>query len=226
MIVRLLIASTNPGKIREIRQIFADNPLGITFTDLTEHPALPPVEETGRTFLANACLKACTYARALGEWALADDSGLAVDALQGQPGVHSARWAVLHNTGRGDAANNATLLAQLTDTPDDRRTARFVCALALADPQGRVILTATDSVQGRILRHPRGAGGFGYDPLFLIDALGKTTAELPPDQKHQISHRGRALRRLRRLMDRSGMFYPNSPPPPSDFDRSRLNCCS
>jgi XTP/dITP diphosphohydrolase len=200
--VQLLIASTNPGKIREFREIGAAR---IALSDLTEHGHAPQVQETGRTFLANACLKASAYGKALNLWALADDSGLVVDALEGRPGVHSARWAAFNNAGAGDADNNALLLRQLAQIPDDRRTARFVCNLALADSQGRIILTAADSVEGRIIRAPRGENGFGYDPLFLIDALGKTTAQLPPDQKHRISHRGKALARLRALMVRVGL---------------------
>ena len=176
-------------------------------SDLTEHRPLPPVEETGHTFTANACLKAGAYARSLGMWTLADDSGLAVDALAGKPGVHSARWAEMNGSGRGDADNNALLLRQLARVPDDRRTARFVCALVLADPKGRIVLLASDSVEGRILHQPRGAGGFGYDPLFQIDVLGRTTAELPPEEKHRISHRGKALRRLKGLIDRAGLAH-------------------
>jgi len=129
-----------------------------------------------------------------------------VDALGGSPGVHSARWAQLHRAGGGDADNNALLLRQLDSVPDERRTARFVCALALADSGGRIILTARDTVEGRILRAPRGHNGFGYDPLFLIDSLGKTTAELSPDRKHAVSHRGKALPRMRELMGRTGVI--------------------
>jgi len=178
---------------------------GFEWSDLSRHPAFTPVEETGRTFLANACLKATGYARQFDTWALADDSGLEVDALDGAPGVSSARWAKLNEAGEGDAANNALLLKQLEDVPDERRTGRFVCVLALADPGGRIILTARDAVEGRILRSPRGSNGFGYDPLFYFESLGRTTAELSPDEKHAISHRGKALRRMRELMERSGL---------------------
>jgi XTP/dITP diphosphohydrolase len=198
--VHLLIGSTNAGKVREFRQMLGAG--GIEITDLTQHRKIPPVEETGQTFLANACLKAKAYAREFGVWALADDSGLSVDALEGKPGVHSARWAIMHGAGDGDEDNNILLLQQLGEIPRERRTARFVCALAVADPQGRIILTAGDSVEGRILCEPRGAGGFGYDPLFLVESLGRTTAELPAEEKHRISHRGKALRRLKGLMER------------------------
>jgi XTP/dITP diphosphohydrolase len=199
--LKILIASTNPGKIREFRQMFSDR-ADLQFTDLTAHPGLPVVEETGSTFLANACLKAGQYARMLHAWSLADDSGLAVDALDGRPGILSARWAASHQAGAGDSDNNALLLHQLAEIPAERRSARFVCSLALADPLGRVVLTAGDTVEGRILTEPRGSGGFGYDPLFLMESLGMTTAELPADQKHRISHRGKALRRLAALMGR------------------------
>src|SRR5205085_1807215 len=179
---------------------------GFEFGDLSHHPNFVPVEETGATFLENASLKAAGYARQFKTWALADDSGLEVDALGGKPGVHSARWAELNDAGRGDADNNALLLRQLKSVPDERRSARFVCVLALADPDGRIILTARDTVEGRILRSPRGDNGFGYDPLFLIDATGQTTAELSPTRKHAISHRGKALRRMRALMERAGLI--------------------
>jgi non-canonical purine NTP pyrophosphatase (RdgB/HAM1 family) len=196
----LLIATGNPGKAREFRDMLGGD--RFTWHDLSAFPEVRAVPETGDTFLANASLKAAGYAKATGLWALADDSGLAVDALDGKPGVFSARWAELTGTGKGDADNNRTLLQQLCEVPDERRGGRFVCALALADPQGRIVLTAQESVEGRILREPRGTGGFGYDPLFLIEELGKTTAELPAEEKHRISHRGKALRRLRTLMER------------------------
>jgi len=202
--LKLLVASTNPGKIREFREMLGGT--GIDYTDLTQYPASPAVEETGRTFRDNACLKASEYARRFKVWTLADDSGLVVDALEGRPGVHSARWAAMHEAGSGDAANNALLLRQLADVSDEHRTARFVCVLALSDPQGGIVMTAHGAVEGRILREPRGSNGFGYDPLFFIDAMGQTTAELSPEQKHGISHRGQALRRLRVLIQRVGIL--------------------
>lgn len=201
--MELLIATGNAGKAREFREMLgADR---FAWRDLSAYPPGDPVEETGRTFRANACLKASEYARRHGVWTLADDSGLEVDALGGSPGVLSARWAAVQGTGEGDADNNATLLRQLDAVPDDRRAARFVCVLALADPTGRITLTARDTVEGRVLREPRGRNGFGYDPLFYVEPLGRTTAELPPDEKHRISHRGKALRRLRELMARAGL---------------------
>ena len=201
---RLLIATSNAGKVREFREMLGD--AGFEYSDLSRHPGYVPVEETGATFLENASLKATGYARQFETWALADDSGLEVDVLGGAPGVHSARWAAMHKAGEGDAANNALLLRQLEAVPDERRTARFVCVLALADPGGGIILTARDTVEGRMLRSPRGSNGFGYDPLFLVEAMGRTTAELSPEDKHWISHRGKALRRLRALIDEMGLL--------------------
>jgi non-canonical purine NTP pyrophosphatase (RdgB/HAM1 family) len=194
----ILIATGNPGKIREFQEMLASDRL--QWRSLRDCGPAEPIEETGQTFRANACLKAEGYARQFNTWALADDSGLEVDCLDGKPGVYSARWAEMNRTGHGDADNNATLLRQLEGIADARRTARFVCVLALADPAGRIVLTTRDAVEGRILRQPRGSNGFGYDPLFMIDALGRTTAELAPEEKHRISHRGKALRRMGELM--------------------------
>jgi XTP/dITP diphosphohydrolase len=196
--MKLFIATKNQGKVREFRQMLGDD--RYRWADLSSTPIAPP-EETGDTFLANACLKAQFYAKATSAWALADDSGLEVDALNGKPGVVSSRWAMLHDAGEGDAANNALLLRQLADVPQSQRTARFVCSLALADAKGRIVLTAAGTLEGRLLSELRGGNGFGYDPLFLVPSLGRTSAELSPAEKHQISHRGQALRRLRELMD-------------------------
>jgi XTP/dITP diphosphohydrolase len=199
----LLIATGNAGKAREFREMLgnASTGAGITWRSLADHPPGEEVEETGRTFRANACLKAAAYAKRHNVWTLADDSGLEVDALDGSPGVLSARWARHNGSGQGDADNNATLLRQLEHLPDDdRRGARFVCVLALSDPQGRIVLTARDTVEGRILREPRGANGFGYDPLFLVNGTNRTSAEMSSAEKHAISHRAKALRQLKELM--------------------------
>ena len=202
--VKQLIATSNPGKVREFRQMLgADH---FNWSDLSTHRGTKSIEETGGTLRANACLKASHYAKLLCRWALADDSGLEVDALGAKPGVHSARWAEMNGAGTGDADNNLLLLKQLADVPDEKRTARFVCVLALADKKGRIVLTARDSVEGVIIHAPRGDNGFGYDPLFLIESLGRTTAELTPDEKHAISHRGKALRRMRELMEGAGLM--------------------
>jgi XTP/dITP diphosphohydrolase len=198
--MRLLIATGNSGKVKEFREMLGAS--RFAWSDLSAHRDVKPIEETGATFRANACIKAAGYAQQFDTWALADDSGLEVDALNRSPGVFSARWAEMNGAGRGDADNNALLLKQLAEVPDERRTARFVCVLALSDPKGRIVLTARDTVEGRIIHMPRGANGFGYDPLFLIDDLGRTTAELSPEEKHAISHRGKALRHLKKLMER------------------------
>jgi XTP/dITP diphosphohydrolase len=203
--MRLLIATKNAGKAREFREMLGGGDARFEWSDLSQQPDVADVEETGRTFRANACLKAAHYAVATQSWAMADDSGLVVDALDGKPGVHSARWAKLNNAGSGDADNNTLLLGQLADVPDDRRTARFMCVLALSDPKGRIVLTAEDAVEGVMLREARGSNGFGYDPLFFIPAMGRTTAELSPDEKHAISHRGKALQRMHELMARLPM---------------------
>ena len=202
--MKLLIATGNKGKIKEFREMLGNG--RFAWSDLAEHPKATPVEETGLTFRANACLKASGYATQFDTWALADDSGLEVDALDRSPGVYSARWAEMNGAGKGDADNNALLLKQIEQVPDEKRTARFVCVLALADPKGRIILTARDTVEGRIIRNQRGTNGFGYDPLFWFDDLGKTTAELSPEEKHAISHRGKALRHLKDLMKRTGLI--------------------
>lgn len=196
--MQLLIATANAGKAREFRAMLEIG--GFEPSDLSAHWQVPAAEETGHTFRANACIKASWYAGRLKRWAIADDSGLVVDALGGSPGVLSARWAQVNAAGGGDADNNALLLKQIEDIPDGRRTARFVCVLTLADPQGRIVLTVQDSVEGSMLREPRGSNGFGYDPLFFVPALGKTTAELLSEQKNAISHRGKALRRMGEMM--------------------------
>jgi XTP/dITP diphosphohydrolase len=200
--LKLLIATGNKGKVREFREMLgADR---FAWGDLSEHAGAEAVEETGHTFRANACLKAAGYATRYKTYALADDSGLQVDALRGYPGVLSARWAEENAAGKGDADNNRLLVRQLKDVPDGKRGGRFMCVLALADPEGRILLTVQDSVEGTILREGRGENGFGYDPLFLVTELGRTAAELPPEEKHRVSHRGKALRRLRELMDAVG----------------------
>ncbi|MBS3821540.1 MAG: RdgB/HAM1 family non-canonical purine NTP pyrophosphatase [Planctomycetes bacterium] len=194
---RIVIASGNPGKVREIADVLAG--LGVDavgLCDLDLDVAEP--DETGETFGENARDKARHYARATGQWCLADDSGLVVDALDGRPGVHSARYADERTAGEAgrdviDAANNAKLLDELAGVPDERRTARFVCDLALAG-DGKILLEAQGTVEGRIGHAPRGVNGFGYDPLFVLPHRGCTTAELPPEEKNAISHRGQAVR--------------------------------
>ena len=159
---------------------------------LADRPDVPEVAETGLTYTENAVLKATAVADATGLSAIADDSGLSVDILGGMPGVLSARWAGRHGD---DTANLTLLLLQLADVPDDRRTAAFVCAAALARPSGQVVVEE-GRVRGRLIREPRGTNGFGYDPIFIPDGDIRTTAEMPAADKDAISHRGRAFRAL------------------------------
>lgn len=189
----IVIASKNKGKIREIRQIYADLPVSIV-----EVPDLPEVVEDGATFAENARKKAVSAARHSGRWALADDSGLEVDALGGAPGIHSARWS-----GGGDEANNDKLLAELAGVAAPARTARYRAVVAVADPDGRIVAEAEGVCEGLIGFERRGTGGFGYDPLFIVPPYGRTMAELPPEVKNALSHRGQALRRLREPLTRA-----------------------
>ncbi len=185
---QLVIASTNKGKIAEIRAAFQGLPLEIH--SLAEFGSISEVEETGKTFAENAVLKATYYARHTGMACLADDSGLEVDALEGAPGVYSARFAGDTAT---DEENNRKLLAALQGVPAEQRSARFRCVLAFLDVDG-TILTADGTCEGRILEEPRGAGGFGYDPLFYISELGATLSEVSMAEKNAVSHRGQAVK--------------------------------
>ncbi len=188
----ILIATRNPGKVREIRHILAEFPVRWESLDAFPHVAEP--DETGAAFADNARLKALWYAEHCRVWALADDSGLEVDALGGAPGVYSARYAGLQ---QDDAANNARLIRELAAVPDAQRTARFRCAIALAAVAPvRVVAEADGAIEGRIIDVPRGRNGFGYDPHFLVPELGLTTAELDPADKPFLRPRGRALRAL------------------------------
>jgi XTP/dITP diphosphohydrolase len=189
---RLLLGTRNRKKREEIVDILGD--LGLEFGDLSERPDVPDVEETGTTFEANARLKATAYAKATGEWTLAEDSGLVVPGLNGRPGVYSARYA---GTQGDDAANNARLIAELAPLPVDRRAAYYVCVAALADPTGEVKAVTKGRCHGVIVVEARGTGGFGYDPLFLVPEFHKTFGELSARVKHALSHRSRALERLR-----------------------------
>jgi XTP/dITP diphosphohydrolase len=186
----VLLATRNAGKVREIRQIAAGLPL--VWHGLDEFSAVSDAEESGATFAENARLKALHYAAATGLDTLADDSGLEVDVLGGAPGVHSARYA---GEPRNDSANNRKLIAALAAVPLEQRTARFRCAMAFVR-SGRVVAETSGAFEGVICDLPRGAGGFGYDPHFLVPEFGQTAAELPADQKNARSHRGQALRRM------------------------------
>ena len=186
----IVLATTNPGKLGEVLAVF--DVANARLQSLTDFPTYPEPVEDGTTFAANAALKARYYSRMTGHWALADDSGLVVDALDGAPGILSARYA---GTPGDDHANNAKLIQALATVPDNQRSARFRCAVALADGQD-ILATAEGVIEGRIIDHPRGSNGFGYDPHFLVPQLGLTTAELSPDEKNRRSHRGQALRAI------------------------------
>lgn len=193
----ILIATTNTGKLYEVRAVLGDLPL--RWQGLAEYPSFPEPVEDADSFEGNAILKALYYARLAGCWTLADDSGLEVDALAGAPGVFSSRYAGRNGD---DAANNAKLLAALAGVPPEKRTARFRCCLALASPS-RLLATTSGTVEGRIIDEPRGNNGFGYDPHFFVPEMGLTTAEMSPEQKNRISHRGRALRCMRLEIERA-----------------------
>jgi XTP/dITP diphosphohydrolase len=189
---RLVLATNNTHKVIELSRILAAGHVDVQVSSLAEFPGAPDVAETGTTFAANALLKAHAIARFTGLPAVADDSGICVDALNGMPGVLSARWSGRHGD---DEANLRLLLAQLTDVPDKRRGAQFVCAAALVLPGGQEHVSE-GAVAGMLIREPRGTGGFGYDPIFVPDGAQITTAEMDPADKDRISHRGKALRRL------------------------------
>jgi len=195
---RLLLATTNAGKIREIRGLLAG--LRIDLVGLDEVPAVEPPEETGTTFAENARLKASYYARATGLRAVAEDSGLEVDALGGEPGVNSARY------GGSDAGYDRKfelIYAGLRSAGVETSAARFVCALALAD-ESALLFEARGVVEGRIAPAPAGDGGFGYDPIFFYPPYGCTLAQVPADQKSAVSHRGQAFRHLRQYLRNPG----------------------
>lgn len=198
----LLVATHNAGKIRELNGLLADLPLRLR--QLSEFPEIEEVEETGKTFAENALLKARLYGQQTKLWTLADDSGLEVDALDGAPGVLSARYAGRDAT---DEDRNARLLAELAGTDDGRRTARFVCAIALYDPATAATEIFDGTCEGHITREPRGHRGFGYDPLFIPSVHAHTFGELPEAVKQQISHRARALAAVRVYL--SERFFPD-----------------
>ena len=190
--MRLVLATRNAHKVDELRRILGDAGLAVELVGMDAFPDVPDVAETGTTFAENALLKAHAVAAATGLPAVADDSGLCVDVLGGSPGVFSARWSGRHGD---DAANLDLLLAQVSDVPDDRRGAHFACAAALALPGG-VERVVEGRLTGVLVRERRGGNGFGYDPVFVPDGESRTTAELEPEEKDAISHRGRAFRGL------------------------------
>ncbi len=193
---KLVLATGNRNKVQEIKDLLQGLPLEVL--TLKDYPGLVLPEEDRSTFAGNAVKKAETVSRATGELALADDSGLAVDALGGRPGVHSARYA---GEDGNYEANNLLLLKELKGVPMEQRSASFICAIAVAVPGDQTHILE-ESCPGRITLSLQGKGGFGYDPLFFYEAAGKTFAEMSAEEKNKVSHRGKALRRTRELLDR------------------------
>ncbi|HOK94727.1 MAG TPA: RdgB/HAM1 family non-canonical purine NTP pyrophosphatase [Anaerohalosphaeraceae bacterium] len=202
--MKILVATTNPGKLEELSMLLGDIAGRIEWVSLRDFPGLPEIVEDGATFADNARKKALGYAQATGLWTLADDSGLCIDALHGQPGVLSARFAADECPAADrktlDKANYQKVLRLLKDIPDSQRTARFFCHLALVDDK-QILLEATGAVEGVIINQPRGQNGFGYDPIFYIPSLGKTAAQLDNSSKNQVSHRGHAIRQMKPLLE-------------------------
>lgn len=192
----LVVATGNPGKLREMQEYLIG-----TDWELQLKPEEIDVDETGSTFLENACLKASEVAKATGKWSIADDSGLSVDSLKGAPGVFSARYA------ETDAARIERVLQELGQTSD--RQAQFVCAIAVAQPNGEIVIQEEGICRGEILKQTQGGGGFGYDPIFYVPAEQQTFAQMSPELKHRVSHRGRAfalvLPQLQALHQRLGI---------------------
>lgn len=191
----LVLGSRNKKKLGELVDLLGD--LGIVVTDLSPYPDAPEVEETGETFEANARLKAASLAPVLGAWVLGEDSGLVVPTLDGQPGVYSARYSGAHGN---DAANNAKLLAELAGKTGDERAAYYVSTVALANPDGQVVVVVEGRCHGLIGTEERGTNGFGYDPLFVIPEYHASFGELSSVVKHALSHRGRAMTKLRPVL--------------------------
>ncbi len=183
MAIKLVVATGNPGKLVEIQEYLRDLPW-----ELELKPGAIDIAETGNTFIANARLKASEVAKALGKWSIADDSGLAVDALDGAPGLYSARY------GNTDTERISRLLTELGDT--SKRQAKFICAIAIANPEGKIVLETEGICPGEILKSPRGTGGFGYDPIFYVPSQQQTFAEMSPATKGRVSHRGVAFAQL------------------------------
>ena len=192
---RLILGTRNKKKISEITPLLSD--LAIEIVDVGHLPHVPEIAEEGRTFLANASAKAQGVAKAAGEWTLAEDSGLVVPALHGEPGVDSALYAGKHGD---DAANNAKLLAKIATVPEAERGAYYVCVAVLCNPVGDIKAVTEGRCHGRIVTHAQGSGGFGYDPLFLIPEYHRTFGELAPVVKAALSHRAKAITNIRAAM--------------------------
>ena len=189
---RLVLGTRNPKKLEELSDLLRDLPLEVV--DLSGYPDAPEIEETGTTFEENARLKAVGVSKAIHQWVLAEDSGLVVPSLQGQPGVYSARYAGSHGD---DEANNTKLLAELAPLPDEQRSAYYVCVAVLCDPTGEVKAVTEGRCHGDITKERRGNGGFGYDPLFLVPEFHRTFGELSLRVKQALSHRAKAVAQMR-----------------------------
>jgi len=196
--VRILVATTNPGKIAELKAMLD---VDVELVGLADFQGMAEIEEDGTTFAENARKKALGYAKATGLWTIADDSGLVVDALDGAPGIKSARFSGEKEADRGllDRKNMAKVLKLLEDVPGEKRTARFVCHLCLASPE-RILIETEGTLEGLINDKPVGENGFGYDPIFFVPHLNKTVAQLTAEEKNAISHRGNAIRKLKPLL--------------------------
>ncbi|MDH7482792.1 MAG: XTP/dITP diphosphatase [Armatimonadota bacterium] len=190
----IVLATRNPKKVEEICAMLADLPIRIL--SLADFPGIPEPQETGATFAENATIKALAAAKATGKVALADDSGLEVDALGGRPGVLSNRFA---GQGASDRDKYMLVLRLMDGVPEDKRTARFRAAIAIAKPDGHTVVVE-GTCEGRIAHEPRGEYGFGYDPIFYLPDIGKTMAELPPEEKNKISHRAKAIQAAKQLL--------------------------
>ncbi len=195
----ILVATTNPGKIAELRALLGDD---VQWLSLSDFETVAEIEEDGVSFAENARKKALGYAKAAGLWTIADDSGLVVDVLDGAPGVKSARFCGEKDNDRTllDRKNMAKVLKLLEDAPKEGRSARFVCQLCLASPE-RILIETEGTLEGLINDKPVGENGFGYDPIFFVPHLNKTVAQLTREEKNAISHRGNAIRKLRPLLD-------------------------
>jgi len=190
----LIVASRNSHKLEEIKALLKGVPFSIS--SLEKYPDVPEIEETGTTYEENALLKAVQVSKLTGCWALGDDTGLEVEAIDGQPGVYSARFA---GEGVTFKENNDKLLLLLKDVPEEKRKATFYCVMALAEPRGKTRVVE-GKVHGRIAKEYRGEQGFGYDPLFILSELNKTFAEISPAEKNKTSHRARALEKVREIL--------------------------
>lgn len=199
---KILVATTNVGKIAELKAMLG---LDTQWLDLSYYPEIEEIEEDGQTFIENACKKAIGYARATGQWTIADDSGLEVDALGGEPGVKSSRYSgdktVNVDGTLIDHRNIAKVLELLEDVPQEKRTARFFCSLCLASPEQTLIETE-GTLEGLITKKEIGNNGFGYDPIFFVPHLNKTVAQLTSEEKNAISHRGNAIRKLKPMLEK------------------------